>query len=65
MARSTNKPSVKQYESLVKKISESSGESRSELVEQKKAIAEELRSSCKDRASLRRLKFELDEANNQ
>lgn len=58
--------SVKEYESLVKKIKDTKpGDNRSALVEQKNALLATLRKQAGGKRDERRkLKFELDEANN-
>ena len=56
---------VKEYETVVKKIRDASEGDRGDLVQQKNAIARELRKKAGgSHDKRRRLKFEMDEANN-
>ena len=55
---------LKQYQTLVKKVNESTGDARSDAAKQKAAVADALRRSAKSKADLRKLKFTMDEINN-
>lgn len=56
--------SVKDYASLVKKISEAGESERPDLAKQKRVVADELIAKCKNKAERRKLKFTMDDINN-
>lgn len=57
--------SVKQYETIVKKIKEAPEDKRADLVKEKNAMLAALRAKTQKPSDKRALKFHLDEANNQ